>query len=129
MDCKLKSVWKITNEWYCFYLPKCQVKLSFINNTADKDGAAIYATDVERCTYTPSLNIATSTNSYTRSIFNLDNIFRFERNRVLGLNKAVHEVATAPSWFKVEPQVRKKQRLFITESQFTACGINFCSVG
>lgn len=84
------------------------MQFTFINNTADSDGAAIYATDVERCTYTPSLNVSTPTNSYSRSIFNLDNIFRFEGNVVIGgLQRAVHNVATAPSWFKVEPKVRR----------------------
>ena len=79
-----------------------------MNNTAATDGAAIYATDVERCTYAPDLKVndTTPTNSYTRSIFRLD-IFQFKpnSNRVLKDNIQVHEVATAPSWFIVSPKV------------------------
>jgi hypothetical protein len=59
---------------------------------------------MERCTYAPSLNISGLTNSYTRSIINLEDIFHFDNNTV-GRSRTVQEVATAPSWFKVQPQV------------------------
>ena len=79
---------------------------NFIDNTAESDGAAIYATDIERCTYAPSLNVSELTNSYTRSIFKLEEKFHFDGNIVTGENKEVPKVATAPSWLKVEPNVR-----------------------
>ncbi len=54
-----------------------QATFSFIDNTAELNGAAIYATDIERCTYTPSLNTVDTNTVTERSIFSLDTLFYF----------------------------------------------------
>lgn len=62
---------------HSFYLiSKMQATLVFINNTAVRDGAAIYATDIGRCTYAPSLNEGGNI-TYNRSIFQVSPLFNF----------------------------------------------------
>lgn len=54
--------------------------MTFIDNTAEIDGAAIYATDIGRCVYTPTFKpvLNSSTNTlYEESIFQLSNQFTF----------------------------------------------------
>ena len=53
--------------------------MMFINNTAEIDGAAIYATNINRCVYTPSLNakVNNSTTIFEESIFQLPHQFTF----------------------------------------------------
>ena len=51
----------------------------FINNTAGRDGAAIYATDIARCVYTPTLNVSKEHEQfmYGHSIFQVTPQFTF----------------------------------------------------
>ncbi len=108
------SKWKVwllhlTENIHKYYVFQ-QVSLNFINNTAKTDGAAVYATDVERCTHTPSINLTSSeANAYERSIFSLKTIIRFKGNRVERPGREVQEVATAPARFNVKPEVKKKK--------------------
>jgi len=61
-----------------FYsIPKPQATFQFINNTANINGAAVYATDLIRCSYTPSINKANALTITETSIFELDHIFYF----------------------------------------------------
>ena len=57
-----------------------QTSVSFINNTAEINGAAVYATSINECVYTPSLEIVNSSTIFERSIFQLSQqfIFRYE---------------------------------------------------
>ena len=88
-----------------------------MNNTAKKDGAAIYATDIKGCTFVPNNNSETnsgsseinSTNSiYEKSIFVIPGLFEFSGNEVIAptTKRTVKRLATAPSIFRVEPQVK-----------------------
>ena len=57
-----------------------QANITFINNTAGESGAAIYATDMQRCTYSLFLNNNMSDSNSTvfeRSIFQLGDVFNF----------------------------------------------------
>ena len=49
----------------------------FVNNTAGEDGAAIHATSIDRCTYTPSHNASESATEFEKSIFQLSSQFMF----------------------------------------------------
>lgn len=80
--------------------------MNFINNTADYDGAAIYITDLERCTYAPNLPVSDTDKGFNRSIFKV-HIFNFTGNRVLRADRNEQDVATAPSYLMVEPMVRR----------------------
>lgn len=82
-----------------------QATLTFTNNTAQDSGPAIYATDVEACTYAPSLNESPGSNSYSRSMFKLEDRFIFNQNSLSNVSGEVFPVSTAPSWFRVEPLV------------------------
>ena len=54
-----------------------QTSVSFINNTAEIDGAAIYATSINLCVYTPSLEKVNSSTIFEQSIFQLSRQFTF----------------------------------------------------
>jgi predicted outer membrane repeat protein len=53
------------------------VTIRFINNTAGEDGAAIRATSIDRCTYTPSYNASEDATEFEKSIFQLSPQFTF----------------------------------------------------
>ena len=109
-----------------------QTSMVFINNTAEVDGAAIYATDIQQCVYTPTLeSLNDSSTVFEGSIFNLSpqfsfmyvhtyhqqyggfvpfityNIYTCSGNRVLNpaVNRSSETLATAPFELLVEPQV------------------------
>ena len=51
--------------------------MTFIDNTAEVDGAAIYAIDIQQCLYAPSLTSSNSSSPFEMSIFQLSNQFTF----------------------------------------------------
>ena len=68
------------------------------------DGAAIYATSIGRCIYTPT-NITGKT-IYDNSIFQVSPPFTFFGNKLsIAAEKMVETLATAPSQLIVTPQV------------------------
>lgn len=54
-----------------------QTSVSFINNTAEINGAAIYATTINQCVYTPSIEKINSSTIFEQSIFQLSQQFIF----------------------------------------------------
>lgn len=55
-----------------------QVNVTFVSNTAGSDGAAIYATSIDRCTYVPSYNKTNlNTTKFEMSIFKVSSAFKF----------------------------------------------------
>lgn len=86
------------------------------------DGAAIYATDIERCTFAPSLNQSALAITYERSIFKLS-IFNFKGNTVCRQGREVQEleVSSAPSWFIAEPKVKSKSLQYNLQSLLVNC--------
>lgn len=60
----------------------------FVNNTAGLDGAAIYATSIDRCTYTPSYDAAeNATAEFEESIFQISPQFYFRYISLLRTTK------------------------------------------
>ena len=54
-----------------------KVRVEFVNNTAGLDGAAIHATSIDRCIYTPSLEDKENGTTVDNSIFQLSPQFHF----------------------------------------------------
>ena len=54
-----------------------QVRVEFVNNTAGLEGAAIHATSIDRCIYTPSLEDRENATAVANSIFQLSPQFYF----------------------------------------------------
>ena len=99
--------------------------MTFINNTAGADGAAIYAIDIQQCVYAPSLNSTNASTIFEGSIFQLKDqfIFRYitimtnncvihcnsitnSGNRVLSPNaRNTEALATSPFTLTIEPRV------------------------
>lgn len=83
-----------------------QASLTFINNTAGMDGAAIYATSIARCTYTSTNVTSTGTTPYENSIFQVSPLFSFTGNTLsAAVKRNVTTLATAPSQLRVTPPV------------------------
>ena len=81
-----------------------QASLTFINNTAGTDGAAIYATSIARCIYTPT-NVAGAT-TYDNSIFQFSPPFTFSGNMLsTAAERKIATLATAPSQLIITPSV------------------------
>ena len=70
------------------------------------DGAAIYATSIGRCIYTPTSVTGANSTNYENSIFQVSPPFEFSGNRLsTSTEKKVATLATAPSNLIVTPQV------------------------
>ena len=68
--------------------------MTFINNTAETDGAAIYATDIFRCVYTPTLDKVNSSTVFEESIFQIPSLFKF-RYSYINFNNIIELLCTS----------------------------------